>query len=41
MSAEFAKVLVPPPVAVPRGAVWASSLAARLAEALRRLTRPA
>ncbi len=31
MSAQFAKVLVPPPVAMPRGAEWVSEMASRLA----------
>ncbi len=31
MSIQIAKVLVPPPVAIPRGAEWASELAATLA----------
>jgi hypothetical protein len=37
MSVQFAKVFVPPPVAVPRGAEWASALAdqvARIAHAV-------
>lgn len=39
MSVQIAKVLVPPPVAVPRGAEWVSAVAdklARLAHAVRR-----
>ncbi len=31
MSIQFAKILVPPPVALPRGAEWVPALVARLA----------
>lgn len=36
MPAEFAKVHVPPPVVVPRGANWAARFFARLLRIVRR-----
>ena len=36
---QFAKVLVPPPVATPRGAEWASTLMAAMARFGRRVWR--
>jgi len=38
-SIQFAKVLVTPPMAVPRGAEWASALASKLVQAGRTVWR--
>jgi len=39
MSSERMKILVPPPVETPRGALWAAAVAASIGNGLRRIKR--
>lgn len=40
MSTAPSKFIVPPPVATPRGALWAAAIATSIADGLRRIARP-